>query len=103
MDISLRFFGGFQLSERLNQRHQALLAYIALRHPQPILRSELAFAIWAESSEEQALTNLRKALHTIKQLFDEELIQAEGRTLRFNTALDIQIDIADFTSALNSA
>jgi DNA-binding SARP family transcriptional activator len=103
VDTSLRFFGGFQPSERLNQRHQALLAYIALRHHQPISRSELAFALWAESSEEQALTNLRKALHTIKQAFGEELILVSGRTLQINPTLDIQIDIDDFNTAIASA
>ncbi|MEO7839631.1 MAG: BTAD domain-containing putative transcriptional regulator [Anaerolineales bacterium] len=104
MNPSLQFLGGFHPNNGLNSRHQALLAYLALHHPNPVSRSEIAFKLWADSSEEQALTNLRKALYHIKQTFtDGDFIQADARMLQLNPALNIQLDIADFTSALDSA
>ncbi|MDQ3007080.1 MAG: AAA family ATPase, partial [Chloroflexota bacterium] len=101
---SLHLFGGFDTYEGLNSRNQALLAYLALRHPKPVPRSEIAFKLWPDSSEEQALTNLRKALHHLKQISPGgDLIQIDARTIQLNTALDFQIDIAEFISALDSA
>lgn len=105
----LQLFGGFhlyhgQLLGGLNIRHQLLIALLALRAPEPILRSEVAFKLWADSSEEQALTNLRKTLHQLKQILSsEELIQSDSRTLQFNPLLNLQIDVTEFTSALDSA
>lgn len=102
----LNLFGGFhlrhgQLLDDLTSRHQLLIAYLALRAPQAVQRSELAFKLWADSTEEQALTNLRKALHQLKQLGD--FIQTDSRTLQLNLSSDDRLDIADFTSALDSA
>ena len=98
---TLQLFGGFHPNEGLNARHQALFAYLALRHPAPVLRSELAFTIWADSAEEQALTNLRKALHHIKQTFPNELIQADAKLLQLHR--DVRFDLTDFATALDSA
>ena len=105
----LHLLGGFhlyhgQLLGGLNIRHQLLIALLALRAPKPSLRSEVAFKLWADSSEEQALTNLRKTLHQLKQILSiGEIIQSDSRTLQLNPSLNLQIDIADFTSALDSA
>ena len=98
---TLQLLGGFYPNEGLNARHQALFAYLALRHPVPVLRSELAFTIWAGSTEEQALTNLRKALHHIKQTFPNEFIQADAKLLQLHR--DVRLDLKDFTAALDSA
>jgi DNA-binding SARP family transcriptional activator len=40
-------------------RTQAILAYLALNRHAPQLRHQLAYHFWPESSESQALTNLR--------------------------------------------
>lgn len=97
-----QLLGGFHPHEGLNSRQQALLAYLALRHPAPVSRAELAFKLWADSNEEQALTNLRKTLYHIKQNFpDGEIVQADARTLQLTPG--VQLDLADFTAALDSA
>ena len=107
--LSFQLFGGFhtsdeRLTEGLNSRHQALIAYLALQYPKPVQRSEVAFKLWPDSNEEQALTNLRKALHQIKQNFtDGDFIQADSRALQLNLSQADRLDIADFTSALDSA
>lgn len=105
--IILHLLGGFHLNGGqflggLNLRHQLLIAYLALRAPHAISRAEIAFKLWADSTEEQALTNLRKALHHIKQQTEDgEIIQADARTLQLNPGL--HLDVADFTSALDAA
>lgn len=102
--VSLHLFGGFHPGGGLNTRQQALLAYLVLRHPRPASRAEAAFTLWPESSEEQALTNLRKALHHIKGNYPHgEIIQSDARTLQLNPDLDLQLDVAGFASALDSA
>lgn len=107
--LALHFLGEFSIDGKpppggLNNRHLALLTYLALLYPKPVARSAPAFTLWADSSEEQALTNLRKALHYIKQTIPNgDLIFADSRSIQFNPALDIQVDIADFAAALDLA
>lgn len=91
MGIGIRLFGRFSIHVNeieisgLNSRHQALLAYLAIHHPKPVPRPELAFILWADSNEEQALTNLRKALYHIRQkLNNGEVIQIDSHTLQLN-------------------
>jgi DNA-binding SARP family transcriptional activator len=75
-----------------------------LRASQPVQRSEIAFQLWADSNEEQALTNLRKALHQIKQtVSDVNLILADIHTLQLTLSQHDRLDIADFNSSLDSA
>jgi DNA-binding SARP family transcriptional activator len=108
MGIRIHLFGRFSVHNNevelvsLNSRQQSLIACLALHAPNPINRSELAFKLWSESNEEQALTNLRKVLHHIKQNYsDGEIIQTDARTLRLHS--DVRLDITDFTTALDSA
>lgn len=85
-------------------RYQVLIAYLTLRAPLPVQRSEVAFHLWADSSEEQALTNLRKAIHQIKQSMPAtRLLLTDAHTLQLNLTRDDRIDILDFKSALNLA
>src|SRR5512138_1309094 len=109
--IEIRLLGEFlisindvRLSGLTANRHQALIAFLALRASQSVQRSEIAFQLWADSNEEQALTNLRKALHQIKQtVSDVNLILADIHTLQLNLSPTDRLDIADFNSFLHSA
>jgi serine/threonine protein kinase len=47
-------------------RLQSLLAYLALHHTAPQPRSRLAYLMWPDSTDEQALTNLRNAIHRLR-------------------------------------
>lgn len=53
-------------------RLQSLLAYLLLHRFTPQARQHVAFTFWPDSSEAQALTNLRKQL-----LFIVEMVRAE--------------------------
>src|SRR5512141_156508 len=103
-NIEIRLLGDFiiwlngnRLSGLTANRHQALIAYLALHASQPVQRAEIAFQLWADSNEEQALTNLRKALHQIKQTAaGVNLILADTHTLQLDLSQQDRLDITDF-------
>ncbi len=47
-------------------RLQSLLAYLAIHHMAPQPRSHLAYQLWPDSTDAQALTNLRNAVHRLR-------------------------------------
>lgn len=72
--LYIRLLGAFQLTYN-GQPYtavqsvclQAMLAYLALRAGTAQTRRHLAFLFWPDSTEEQAHTNLRKLLHSLRQ------------------------------------
>ena len=70
--LHMRMLGGFAIEQQgapiatiASPRLQALLAYLALHRDQPQPRQRLAAALWPDSSESQAHTNLRTLLHRL--------------------------------------
>ncbi|HET8603072.1 MAG TPA: BTAD domain-containing putative transcriptional regulator, partial [Marmoricola sp.] len=49
-------------------RALALVAFLAAHAPTPQSRTRIAAAFWPESGEQQALTNLRRELHQLRQV-----------------------------------
>ncbi|MBM2618289.1 AAA family ATPase [Actinoplanes sp. LDG1-06] len=70
--LELRLLGAFELRAGgepvtlTSTRAQAVLACLALRGGTPYGRKQLAFALWPGSTEQQARTNLRHVLHTLR-------------------------------------
>src|SRR6187551_2893 len=52
-----------------SSRLQSLLAYLLLHRDAPQSRQHIAFLFWPDSSEEQALANLRNLLFTLRRTF----------------------------------
>jgi DNA-binding SARP family transcriptional activator/predicted ATPase len=76
--LHIQLLGGFGVAAQngdfpgLHQpRLQALLAYLLLNRHAPQRRQEIAFRFWPDSNESQARTNLRKLLHTLRQLLPD--------------------------------
>jgi len=74
--LSIQLFGEFYLTYNdavvtaLHQtRLQSLLAYLLLHRHAPQSRQHLAFLFWPDSSEAQALANLRRLLHHLHHAF----------------------------------
>ena len=71
--LSLQFLGGFRISAgdasvRIDQpRLQRLLVYLLLHRRHPRSRQEIAFSLWPDTNEEQALKNLRILLTRLRQ------------------------------------
>lgn len=85
---------------------RALLIYLALETAQPHRRELLASLFWPEMPQSTALTNLRLALHRLRQTFDEVVPDASAtllistrQTLQLNAAF-VTVDVASFQTLL---
>ncbi len=83
-------------------RLQSLLAYLILHRDAPQSRQHLAFLLWPDSAEAQARTNLRKALHELRQALPEadHLLAINNLTIRWCPTPTCQADVVDFEAAL---
>lgn len=86
-------------------RLQSLLARLVLHSEAPQARRHLAFTFWPDSSESQALTNLRRELHNLRQALPDpdQFLQVETKTLRWRPEAPYTLDVADFEQAIATA
>ena len=111
--LQIQLFETFTLSadgvalKKLSQRErsQSLLGYLILHRGQEIPRSQLAFTLWPDSTDEQARTNLRRELHHLKQDLPEfaASLSVSNKTLRWNENAPYDIDVIAFEAALQAA
>jgi DNA-binding SARP family transcriptional activator len=80
----------------------ALIAQLALHWADPLPRQRLAYLLWPESTDAQARTNLRKALHVIRhELPDvERLLSITSRAVRWREDAERWIDVEAFEEHL---
>jgi DNA-binding SARP family transcriptional activator len=106
LEVSL--FGGFDVRSDgvrvvlASTRAQSLLAYLVLQRGASQRRDHLAFLLWPESSEQQARTNLRHVLHTLRATVPdvERYLQTTTGTLSWHGAW---ADVAAFEAAIARA
>lgn len=86
-------------------RLQALLTYLLLHRQAPQLRQHLAFLFWPDTSERQALTNLRNLLHKLRRALPEpdHFLLVETQSVQWRPDAPFTLDVADFESALDQA
>jgi predicted ATPase/DNA-binding SARP family transcriptional activator len=86
-------------------RPQTLLAYLLLHRHAPQSRRHLAFLLWPDSTEAQALSNLRYLLHTLRQALPDadSYLAVDKLTLQWRPQLPYRLDVADFEDALRAA
>jgi len=95
---------GEPLTAFRSDKERALLAYLALEGDRPHRREALASLLWGDLPEEAALGNLRKVLHHLRQVLDEEdsltpFLAVTAKTIQFNTASQAGLDVAEFEKA----
>ncbi len=92
--------GGRTVIRPPGARQQQLVAYLALHARQAVPRQRVAGLLWPDSTDAQALTNLRRELHHLREGWPEldSLIETAPRTLawRGQTAA---VDISSFEAA----
>jgi predicted ATPase/DNA-binding SARP family transcriptional activator len=83
-------------------RQQALLAYLLLHRDAPQPRHHLAFLLWPDTTDAQALTNLRQLLHGLKQALPEadHFVHADAKTIGWRSDALFRLDVAEFEEAL---
>ncbi|MEG4056904.1 MULTISPECIES: BTAD domain-containing putative transcriptional regulator [unclassified Microcoleus] len=110
--LDIKLLGGFCLSCAdkpivgvTAERPQALLAYLVLHRDIPQTRQRLAFQFWADSTEAQARTNLRRELHHLRQGLPEadRYLLADAKTLQWNPHAPFVLDVAEFERAFAAA
>ncbi|WP_188904516.1 ATP-binding protein [Deinococcus aerophilus] len=86
-------------------RQQALLAWLLLHPDAPQPRRQIAFALWPDSEEAQALTNLRRELHHLRRGLPEcgRYLEITAQTLRWKHDAPYSVDVQDFGQALGRA
>jgi len=86
-------------------RLQHLLAYLALHRAAPISRQQLAFLFWPDSSDQQALKNLRTLLTRLRHGLPDadNFIAVTPQTIQWRQDAPFTLDIADFEAAAERA
>jgi DNA-binding SARP family transcriptional activator len=82
-------------------RAESLLAFLLLHRHSGQPRQHVAFLLWPDSAESQALTNLRHVLHNLRKAFSEldRHVEVTARTLRWRDDQPYFLDIAAFEDA----
>ncbi len=101
LDVS---FGDTRLPPVDSARAASLVAYLALHRGAPIPREHLAYALWPDSTDAQARTNLRHVLHTLRHALPEadRILDISRTTLRLHPDACIWIDVEEFERAADS-
>lgn len=83
-------------------RFQHLLAYLALHRTTPIQRQQIAFLFWPDSTDQQALKNLRTLLTRLRHAFPDadHFIQVTAQTIQWRPDMSLTLDAAEFETAL---
>ena len=107
--LEVQLLGGFGIADAGRRvqagRNPRIIAYLLLNRDRPIARSELAFALWPESSDAQALTNLRRELHLLRRALPdaEQFLALDRSTVRWRPDGPFRLDVADFENAVERA
>ena len=110
--LNIQLLGGFNLTHNeqevkplRTERLILLLSYLLLNKEKPLPRKQLAFTFWADTTEEQARTNLRNLFHHLRKAFPEidSFLEIEGQTIQWKANADIELDVTQFKSALAKA
>ena len=94
--------GGRRIEGVHSARLESLVAYLLLHRDRPIARRLLAVTLWPDSSDAQALTNLRRELHLLRRALPEPdaLILIEHRTVQWRSDGPFGFDVAEFEAAV---
>jgi len=86
-------------------RVQQLLAYLILQRTAPISRQQLAFAFWPDTTDQQALKNLRTLLTRLRRALGDadDFIEVTTQTIRWRGDAPLVTDVALFEDALDQA
>ncbi len=110
--LHLTVLGTFRATrngEAFAQLHQgrlrALITFLLLHRQEPVPRQHAAFALWPETSDKQARTNLRTLLVRLRQALGESshLLHATRQTLQIRRDAALSADLSDFDQALERA
>src|SRR6201992_434440 len=87
-----------------SSRAFALVAFLAVHAGSPQSRQRIAGLLWPDSTDAQALTNLRRELHHLRQVLgDEASLVVTPRDLCWQDTGTCQVDVRVFDTERKSA
>ena len=97
--------GGVSVTPLTSKRGRSLLGYLLLHRDTAQSREALAFLLWPDSSEDQARTNLRNLLHTLRRAVPEieGYLSITNRTVQWRPETRLWVDVDEFTLATEAA
>ncbi|WP_221469350.1 ATP-binding protein [Cohnella nanjingensis] len=92
---------GEDLSEIPGKKAALLLAYLILAFDAPPSRRQIAFHFWPDSTEKQALSNLRKLLHDLRESVPriDRYLKITPASIRLDRELPFDSDVREFEQA----
>ncbi len=91
-------WGGQPLPPLSPLKAESLLAFLLLHRQQPATRAHAAECLWPDMAPAEALANLRRHLHLLRQALPEgEWILADRETVQWNPSADFWLDVEAFT------
>jgi DNA-binding SARP family transcriptional activator len=85
-------------------RALVLIAFLAVHAGSPQPRPRIAGLFWPESADAQALTNLRRELHHLRQVLrDERSLVVTARDLCWRDTATCRVDVRVFDTELKAA
>ncbi|MFN8444972.1 MAG: BTAD domain-containing putative transcriptional regulator, partial [Caldilineaceae bacterium] len=98
-------YHGELVPELNTPRLQSLLAYLALHSDATQSRKALAFRLWPESNEEQALTNLRKQVKFLRDALPDadQLLVGDRQTIGWVDPSALYCDVTEFRKRLSTS
>jgi DNA-binding SARP family transcriptional activator len=110
--LTIQLLGGFRISAGgtaavgIDQaRVQRMLAYLLLHRRAPRSRQQIAFTLWPDTSDAQALRNLRTLLTRLRQPLPEaeRFLDIGAHAVRWRPDSSFNLDVADFEAAYEQA
>jgi len=86
-------------------RLQHLLAYLVLHRASPVSRQQLAFSFWPETTDQQALKNLRTLLTRLRHALPvaNHFFEVTAQTIQWRADAPLTLDVAEFEGAVAQA
>ncbi|MFQ5460374.1 MAG: BTAD domain-containing putative transcriptional regulator, partial [Anaerolineae bacterium] len=84
---------------------QRLWAFLLLHRGRPLARKHVAFTLWPDTDEDDALTNLRRQLHTLQRKLPKPeqgappWVVADRVTVQWSSGAEYWLDVAAFETA----
>ncbi|NNE21831.1 MAG: alpha/beta fold hydrolase [Rhizobiales bacterium] len=102
--MKINVLGGLEIKgsgkKPLTRKAKAVAAYLVLQRGRPQSREQLAALFWENSPQEQARTNLRQCLSTLRKHFEDALI-ADADAILIDPS-NIDTDVERFEESINS-
>ncbi|MFN8492585.1 MAG: NB-ARC domain-containing protein [Caldilineaceae bacterium] len=111
VSVTIALFGAFQITVNgeavtrfRSNKARALLIYLVLTHPRPVLRTTLSELLWPDYTSPSAQANLRQTLANLRDLFTPfDLIDADRQYVRLCVEpASVWCDVIEFHALLDA-